>query len=68
MSPRGIKPDLGFFYEKEKQESIQIQGSAPDGEIIINQDPEGDISTMMVVILSYKVEGLVDNIDNPLCG
>ena len=57
MSPRGIQPDCGFFSEEEKQESIQIEDSAPEGAIIINQAPEGGTSTMVVVNFSDNVEG-----------
>ena len=38
LSPRGIQPDCGLFYEEEKQESKQIEYSDPEGEIISNQD------------------------------
>ena len=51
MSPRGIQPDIGFFSEEEKQESIQIEGSAPEGSIISNQAAEGEISTIVAVKL-----------------
>ena len=37
------------FYEGENQYSIQIEDSAPEGEIISNQAPEGAISTMVVI-------------------
>ena len=40
----------------------------PEGEIKSNQAPEGEISTMVIVKWSYKVEGLWDKIDSPLCG
>ena len=40
---------------------------APEGEIIINQAPEREISTMVVVKRSDKVEGSGDNIDATLC-
>ena len=39
LSPRGIQYDQGLFSEEEKQDSIQIEGSAPEVEIIINQSP-----------------------------
>ena len=68
LSPRGIQPGRGFFSEDDKQESIKFECSAPEVEIITNQDPEGEISTMVVVKWSYTVEGLGENIDAPLCG
>ena len=55
-----------FFSEEEKQESIRIEYSAPDGAIISNQYPEGGKSTMAVIKCSEKVEGSGDNIDSPL--
>ena len=36
-------------YKEEKQESIRIEDSAPEGAIIINQDIEGGTSTMVVI-------------------
>ena len=39
LSPRGSQSVHGFFSEEEKQESIQLEDSAPEGTIIINQDP-----------------------------
>ena len=41
---------------------------APEGAIISNIAPEGEISTMVVIKWSEKVEGSGDNIDSPLCG
>ena len=58
LSPRGSQSVHGFFSEEEKQESIRIEDSAPEGET----------STMVVVKWSDKVEGSGDNIDSPLCG
>ena len=49
LSPKGSELDRGFFSEEDKQESIEIENSAPEGAIIINQDPEGEISTMIVI-------------------
>ena len=66
FSPRGILYVHGFFSEEEKQESIQIEDLAPEGEIIINQNPEGETSTMVVFKWSDKVEGSGDNKDSPL--
>ena len=68
MSPRGSKSVHGFFSEEDKQEYIKIEDSAPEGEIIRNQAPEGENSKMVVVKWSDKVEGSGDNIDPPLCG
>ena len=68
LSTRGSQPDRGFFSEEEKQESIRIEYSAPEGAIISNQAPEGEKYNMVVVKWSYKVEGSGDNIDTPLCG
>ena len=68
MSPRGSQSIRGFFYEEEKQESIRIEYSDQEGEIISNQAPEGVTSTMVVVKCSDKVKGYGDNIDSPLCG
>ena len=58
----------GFFSEEEKQESIRIEYSSPEGATISNQDPEGETSTMVVVKWSDKVEGSVGNIVSPMCG
>ena len=68
LSPRGIQSVHGFFYEEEKQESIRIEDSALEGEIISNQAPEGETSTMVVVKWSDKVEGSEDDIYSLLCG
>ena len=55
MSPRGGQYVNGFFPEEEKQESIQIENSAPEGERISNQYPERETTTMVVVKWSVKV-------------
>ena len=68
LYPKGSQSIHGFFSEEEKQESIQIEDSAPEGEIISNQDLEGGKSTIVVVKWSDKVEGYGDNIYSPLCG
>ena len=68
MSPRGSRPDHGFFSEEEEKESTQIEGTAPEGATIRNQYPEREISTILVVKWSDKVEGLIDNIYATLCG
>ena len=49
VSPRGSQYVHGFFSEEEKQESTQIEDSAPEGEIISNQAPEGGTSTIIVI-------------------
>ena len=40
LSPRGSQSVHGFFSEEEKQESIRMEDSAPEGAMIINKDPE----------------------------
>ena len=55
-----------LFSEEEKQESIQIEDSAPEGAIIRNQAPELETSTMVAVKWLEKSEGSGDNIDSPL--
>ena len=49
LYPRGSQSINGFFSEEEKQESIRIEDSAPEGIIISNQDPEGGTSTIVIV-------------------
>ena len=68
LSPRGIQHDRGFFSDEDNQESIHIEDSAPEGAIISNQDLEGEISTMVVVKRSDKVERSGENIYAPLYG
>ena len=48
LSQIGIKPSHGFFSEKYKQESTQIEGLAPEVETISNQYLEEEISTMVI--------------------
>ena len=67
-SPRWSQSVQDLFSEEEKQDSIKIEYSAPDGSIISNQAPQGGKSTMLVIKWSEKVEGSGDNIDSPLCG
>ena len=55
LSPRGSQSVHGFFSEEERQESTQIEDSAPEGAIITNQAPEEGTSTMVVVKWSDKV-------------
>ena len=66
LSPRGSQSVHDFFSEEEKQDSIQIEDSAPEGARISNQAPEGETSTMVVVKFPDKVEGYGDDIDSPL--
>ena len=67
LSPRGIQSVHGFFSEKEKQQSIQTEDSAPEGAIISNTAPEGDTARMVIDKWSDKVEGSGDDIVSPLC-
>ena len=67
LSPRGSQYVHVFFFEEEKQESLQTEDSDPEGSRISNQAPEGETSTMVVVKLSDKVEGSGDYIYSPLC-
>ena len=57
LSPIWIQSDCGFFYDEQKQESIHIEDLDLNGEIISNQAPKGEISTMVSVKQSDKVEG-----------
>ena len=47
LSPRGSQSVHGFFSEEEKQESIRIEDSAPEGATIRNKTPQGGTSTMV---------------------
>ena len=49
LSPRRSQYVHGFFSEEDKQQSIKMEDSAPEGGIISNQAPEGETSTMVVV-------------------
>ena len=40
LSPRGSQSAHGFFSEDEKQESIRMEDSAPEGSMIGNEAPE----------------------------
>ena len=40
LSPRGSQSVHGFFSEDEKQESIRMEDSAPEGSMIGNEAPE----------------------------
>ena len=57
----GIQPNIGFFYEEEKQEYTRIEGLDQYGATIINKYPGREKYTMMVVKWSDKVEGLEDS-------
>ena len=63
LSPRGSQSVHGLFSEEEKQESIQIEDYSPEGARTSNQALDGEISTMVVVKWSDKVEGSGDDID-----
>ena len=67
LSPGGSQSVHGFFSEEDKQYSIQIEYSSPEGAIISNQAPKGGTSTMVVIKWSEKVEGYGYNIYSPLC-
>ena len=66
LYPRGSQPVHGFFSEEEKQDYIRMEDSAPEGEMISNQAPEGGTSTILVLKWSENVEGCGDNNDSPL--
>ena len=68
LSPRGSQSVHGFFSEEDKQESILMEDSDPEGEMISNQAPEEETSKTVVIKWSDKVEGSGDNIDSPMCG
>ena len=68
FSPRGNKPDRGFFYEQDKQESMRIEYLSPEGSIISNQDPEGGTYNMVVVKQTDAIKGPRVKVDGPLCG
>ena len=68
LSPRGIQYVHGFFSEENKQESIRMEDSDPEGAMISNKAPEEEASKMVVIKWSDTVEGFGDNIDSPLCG
>ena len=68
LSPRDSQYLHGIFPEEENQESIRKEDSAPEGERISNQVPDGDTSTMVVFKWSDKVEGSGDDIYSLLCG
>ena len=68
LSPRGSQYVHGFFSEEEKQESIRIEYSAPEGTRISNQAPEGAISIMVVIKWSDAKKGPRVKLNGPQCG
>ena len=66
LYPIGSQPNCDFFSEKDKQESTRIEGLDSEGATISKQDPEGAISTTVVVKWSEKVEGTREKIYYPL--
>ena len=68
LSPRGSQSVHGFSSEEEKQESIRMEYSAPEGAIMSNQAPEVEISTMVVIKWSDTIKGPRVKVDGPLCG
>ena len=68
LSPRGSKPDCDFFSEQENQEFKYIEDYDSEGEIISNQAPEGEISTMVNIKGSDAIKGSRVKVDGPLCG
>ena len=56
LSPRGVQPDHSFFSEEQKKWYTHIEGSAPEGATKKKRSPQGEISNMVVLKLSEKVE------------
>ena len=67
LYPRGSQSVHGLCSEEDKQESIRMEDSDLEGEIISNQAPEVGTSTMVIIKWLEKVEGSGDNIYSPLC-
>ena len=67
LSPRGSQPNCGFISEEDKQDSIRMEYSALEGARISNQDPKGEISTMVVIKWSDAIKGPRVKVDVPLC-
>ena len=65
MSPRGSQTNCGFFSKEDKQESIWIEHSDPEGAIIIKQAPEGGTSTILFNKWSENMEESGDNKIHP---
>ena len=68
LYPRGSQHDRIFFSEEEKQEYKQIEDSSPEGATTSNQDPEGEISTMVVIKWSDAIKRPIIKVEGPLCG
>ena len=68
LSSIGIQPDQGFLSDKDKQEYINIKGSATEEKIIRSQYPEVAISTTVVVKCSDAIKGTRVEVGGPLCG
>ena len=49
LSPRASQSVHGLFSEQKKQESIWVEDSAPEREIIGNIAQEGEAHTMSVI-------------------
>ena len=68
LSPRVSQSVHGFFSEEEKQESIRIEYSYPEGARISNQDTEGSIFTMVVIKWLNTIKWPTVKVDGPLYG
>ena len=68
LSPIGIQAECGLFSEKQKQESTHIEGASQEGAKISNQDPEGAMSTMVVLKCSNAIKVTRVKVDGPLGG
>ena len=68
LSPIGIQPECGLFSEKQTQQSTQIEGASQEGAKISNQDPEGAMSTMVVLKCSDAIKVTRVKVDGPLGG
>ena len=51
LFPRGSQPNCDVLSVEEKQDSTWIEGLTPEGETISNQDPEGEISAKIMIVL-----------------
>ena len=68
FSPRGGQSVRGFFSEEDKQESIRIEYSSPEGAIINNPALEGAVSTIVVIKWSDAIKRPRVKVDGPICG
>ena len=66
-SSRGSQTNCSLFSEEEKNESTMIKFYATEGETISNQEPEGEINTMVVLKWSDAVEIPRAKSDGPFC-